>query len=186
MARRKRQFLDDGDESDSSKGSEDDLNDYGVEDNDPDVRAERALFEDPYGRKKRRRTNGKDDATYGIFAEDSEDEGSNPAVSHFVSDSTLLSSNGDSLTKWNADTGATTSMTPHRHYFNTYKPHRHPIHLANGCVVYSEGIGSVLFVAILNGLESRPVEFTGVLHVPALSTNLPSVLFLVTQRNMAV
>jgi tuftelin-interacting protein 11 len=75
MARRKRGFLDDGDDSDSSKASDDDLNDFGVEDNDPDVRAERALFEDPYGRKKRQRTNGKDSATYGVFADDSEDEG---------------------------------------------------------------------------------------------------------------
>lgn len=57
-------------------GSENDLNDYGLADEDPDVRAERALFEDPYGRNKRRRRNGKDDATYGVFGEDSDnDEG---------------------------------------------------------------------------------------------------------------
>ncbi|KAL5512900.1 hypothetical protein ACEPAH_3298 [Sanghuangporus vaninii] len=74
MARRKR-YLDDGDDSDSSTGSENDFNDdFGVNE-DPDERAERELLENPYGRKRRRKVNGKDDATYGIFGEDSEDEG---------------------------------------------------------------------------------------------------------------
>jgi hypothetical protein len=77
-------------------------------------------------------------------------------------------------------------MTPHRHYFNEYRPDRRPIHLANGSIVYSEGIGSVIFVPILNGLNTRPIEFTGVLHVPRLSTNLLSVLFLVNQRDVDV
>ncbi|EJD07266.1 TFP11-domain-containing protein [Fomitiporia mediterranea MF3/22] len=74
MARRKR-HLDEGNDSDSSVGSDDDdINDFGLNEN-PDERAERELFEQPYGRKKRRKANGKDDATYGIFGEDSEDEG---------------------------------------------------------------------------------------------------------------
>lgn len=67
MARRKR-ILEDTD-SDSSDGSE-----AGDFENDPDAREERALFEDPYQRK-RRRKNGKDDALYGIFGEDSEEDG---------------------------------------------------------------------------------------------------------------
>ena len=70
MARRKR-VLDDGDDSDSP-GSEDDR-DFDLE-NDPDAREERALFENPY-QNKRRKTNGKEDALYGIFGESSEDEG---------------------------------------------------------------------------------------------------------------
>jgi hypothetical protein len=102
------------------------------------------------------------------IAESSQDEDEHHSVSHFVSDSALLSSNGDSLTKWNADTGATSSMTPHRHYFHNYMPHERPIHLANGCIVHSEGIGSVIVVPVLNGQNARPVEFTGVLHVPSL------------------
>ena len=60
--------MDDGDDSDSSDSHALDLDD------DPDVRAERALFEDPYQRK-RRRKGGKEDALYGVFAEDSDDEG---------------------------------------------------------------------------------------------------------------
>ena len=74
MGRRKRD-LDGGDDSDSSVGSDlDDINDYNPNE-DPDERAERELFENPYGRKRRRRVNGKDDATYGVFTDDSEDEG---------------------------------------------------------------------------------------------------------------
>ena len=76
MARRKR-VLDDGDDSDSP-GSEDDR-DFDLE-NDPDAREERALFENPY-QNKRRKTNGKEDALYGIFAESSEDEGTNGRTS---------------------------------------------------------------------------------------------------------
>ena len=69
MGRRKR-VLDDGDDSDSSNNSGGpDFGDF--DDNDPDAREERALFEDPYKRK-RRRKNGKEDALYGVFGEDSE------------------------------------------------------------------------------------------------------------------
>ncbi|KIM44599.1 hypothetical protein M413DRAFT_442564 [Hebeloma cylindrosporum] len=69
MGRRKR-ILDDGDDSDSNDNS-DDL-DFDLE-NDADAREERALFENPY-RNKRKRTNGKEDALYGIFAENSDEE----------------------------------------------------------------------------------------------------------------
>ena len=70
MVRRKRGVLDDGDDSDSP-ASVDGL-DFGFE-NDTD-REERMLFENPY-QNKRRKTNGKEDALYGIFAESSGDEG---------------------------------------------------------------------------------------------------------------
>ena len=71
MARRKR-VLDDG-ETDSSAGRSDDDN-IDV-DNDPDLRDERELFQDPY-RRKRRRKNCKDDAIYGVFGDDSDYEDS--------------------------------------------------------------------------------------------------------------
>ena len=37
----------------------------------------------------------------------------------------------DAGADWNTDTGATCHMTPHRHWFNTYTPHKTPIRLAN-------------------------------------------------------
>ena len=119
-------------------------------------------------------------------ADDSESDTEPTPVSHYVSDAALLSSQSDYLTHWNADTGATSSMTPHRHYFHTYQPHRRPIRMANGEVVYSEGIGSVVFVPVISGSPCRPVEFFDVLHVPSLSNNLLSVLHLVCHRSVTV
>lgn len=60
----------DDDDSDSSEASN--AGEFNL-DNDPDAREERALFEDPYQRK-RRRKNGKEDALYGVFAEDSDED----------------------------------------------------------------------------------------------------------------
>lgn len=71
MARRKRD-LDDGDDSDASDSSNADFGDFGLN---ADERDEQDLLSNPYGRKRRRRANGKEDATYGVFGEDSEDEG---------------------------------------------------------------------------------------------------------------
>ncbi|KAG2011763.1 Sip1/TFIP11 interacting protein [Coprinopsis cinerea AmutBmut pab1-1] len=71
MARRKR-ILDDGDDSDSSNNEDYDFDDFDT--NDPDMREERALFENPY-KHKRRKKNAKEDAIYGVFGDDSEDEG---------------------------------------------------------------------------------------------------------------
>lgn len=74
MGRRKRQFLDDGDsDSDVSEGSG---ADFQPNDDNPDAKDERALFEDPY-RHKRRRRNEKEEALYGVFGDDSGDEGYN-------------------------------------------------------------------------------------------------------------
>ncbi|TFY68825.1 hypothetical protein EVJ58_g784 [Rhodofomes roseus] len=73
MARRKRQFLDDDDDS-SPVSDVDDYNDPNYDVNDPNAREERELFQDPYQRK-RRRKNGKEDAIYGVFADEDEDEG---------------------------------------------------------------------------------------------------------------
>ena len=69
MARRKRQFLEDED-SDSSVSNADEPD---FDDNDPDARAERELFENPYKRK-RRRKDAKEDAIYGVFGSDDDVE----------------------------------------------------------------------------------------------------------------
>jgi len=53
MARRKRQLLDDSDSSPVSDA--DDYNDPNFDENDPDAREERVLFENPYKHKRRRK-----------------------------------------------------------------------------------------------------------------------------------
>ena len=92
----------------------------------------------------------------------------------------------DASLDWNADTGATSHMTPHRHFLRDYKPHRVPIQLADNKVVYSAGIGSFVFMPVVNGCNLQHLEFTNVLHVPELKNNLLSVLFLTRHRQYTV
>ena len=44
----------------------------------------------------------------------------------------------------------------------------HRIHLADGSVLYSEGVGSVQFIPEVNGHKMAPLEFTNVLYVPTV------------------
>ncbi len=92
----------------------------------------------------------------------------------------------ESHLSWNADTGATAHMTFNHHWMRNLKPHRVPIRIANGLVVYSEGVGSVRFNPIVNGQEMPPLEFTDVLYVPALCSNLFYVLFLTLHHHFTV
>ncbi|KAF9499348.1 TFP11-domain-containing protein [Pleurotus eryngii] len=69
MARRKRVL--DGDDSDSSENS--DVGEPYFEGN-ADAREERELFQNPYQHQRKRKRNGKEDAIYGVFADDSDDD----------------------------------------------------------------------------------------------------------------
>ncbi|KZT19255.1 hypothetical protein NEOLEDRAFT_1235017, partial [Neolentinus lepideus HHB14362 ss-1] len=57
---------------------------------------------------------------------------------------------------WNTDTGATSHMTPHRHWFASYSPHIIPVRLANDTIIYTAGMGSVMFEPVL-GESKAPV-----------------------------
>lgn len=92
----------------------------------------------------------------------------------------------DASVDWNADTGATSHMTPHRHWFWSYKPHRTPVRLADNSFVYSAGIGNVRFEPLINGQPSGVIEFSRVLHVPDLRSNLLSVLYLTRNKEWTV
>src|SRR3954447_13901688 len=91
---------------------------------------------------------------------------------------TSSSSQPDTHSDWNADTGATSHMTPNRQWFHHYTPYCAPIRLADNTIVFSAGVGSVWFKPVIRGKEASAVEFTRVLHVSKLATNLLSVLFL--------
>ena len=79
---------------------------------------------------------------------------------------------------WNADTGATSHMTPHCHWLRNYTPRCVLIKLTNNTVVYSAGVGCVVFHPNLEGKRGRVVEFSNVLHVPHLHNNLLAILYL--------
>ena len=85
------------------------------------------------------------------------------AVSKFEANST--SSN---VHYWNTDTGTTSTMTPHKNWIHNYTPYRVPIKLADNRIIYSEGVGTVVFRPTIHGLKSRDIEFSRVLHVPSV------------------
>jgi hypothetical protein len=77
-------------------------------------------------------------------------------------------------------------MTPHSHWIHNYTPFRTPIRLANDLVVYSAGIGSIVFTPTIKGKTTRKLEFARVLHVPDLRTNLISILYLTRHKGFTV
>lgn len=113
----------------------------------------------------------------------------NSAVTESAGNASLRSADpslDDAHTHWNTDSGATSHMTPHREWLRNYTPYRVPIKLANNSIVYSEGVGSVVFEPRIGGKSAQLVELTRVLHVPALRNNLLAILFLTRQRNFNI
>ena len=68
----------------------------------------------------------------------------------------------DTHADWNPDTGASSTMTPHRDYIHDYTPKRVPIRLANDTVIYLTGVGSVRFKPVIRGKEAEVVSFSDV------------------------
>lgn len=83
---------------------------------------------------------------------------------------------------WNADSGATSHMTPHKKWIRNMKPCKIPIKLANDEIVYAEGIGSVIF----NPRNYESIRFSQVLYVPSLSNNLFSIVSAVLDAKLRV
>src|SRR5215475_6057535 len=77
-------------------------------------------------------------------------------------------------------------MTPYRHWFCNYTPYRVPIRLANNRVIYSQGVGNIVFRPIIDNKVARDVQITRVLHVPALRNNLLAVLYLTRNKGFDV
>ncbi|TFK17552.1 hypothetical protein FA15DRAFT_551997, partial [Coprinopsis marcescibilis] len=50
---------------------------------------------------------------------------------------------------WIPDTGATAHMTPHGHWLRDYKPLHIPVRLADHSIVYTAGVGSMVFEPVL-------------------------------------
>ncbi|THH17646.1 hypothetical protein EW146_g3207 [Bondarzewia mesenterica] len=76
----------------------------------------------------------------------------------------------DADVDWNADTGATSHMTPHHHWLCSYKPHVIPVHLADSTVIYSAGIGSVVWKVIYT-LHLKNEAFGAFKHYKAYTEN---------------
>jgi hypothetical protein len=111
-----------------------------------------------------------------------------PQSAYIASASALFSAESSEahISSWVADTGASAHMTFNRHWMRNLTKYRIPIRLADGSVIYSEGIGSVQFVPVVHGQELPSLEFTNVLYVPMLSSNLFSVLYLTMHRCFSI
>ena len=113
------------------------------------------------------------------------------AVTEFAGKASAVSeheanSTSSNVFHWNTDSGATSIMTPHRHWIRNYTHYRVPIKLADDRIIYSAGVGSVVFRPTIHGRISRDVEFSRVLHVPALRNNLLAVLYLTRFKDFTV
>jgi hypothetical protein len=70
--------------------------------------------------------------------------------------------------KWPAQFLST--MTPRREWVHDLKPWHVPIRLSDHSVVFSEGVGSVWFEPLLDGLPGPAVQLTCVLYMPSLGS----------------
>jgi len=105
----------------------------------------------------------------------------------YARNASALESDSDSTNTdfdWLADTGATIHMTPHRQWLRNYSPLCLPIKLADHTIVYSAGVGTVVFYPVVNGKEFRSVELTCVLRVPQLRNNLLACLYLTKRKGI--
>jgi transposase InsO family protein len=145
-----------------------------------EYRAQRAA-----GKKKKQRANEatQDAAASTAPSPASEFAGNASALSLSDSTTPLIS---DAGADWIPDTGATSHMSPHRHWFHSYTPSKIAIRLADNKVIHSAGVGSVRFASCIDGKRSKVIEFDRVLHVPALRSNLLSVLYLTQHKHWAV
>lgn len=98
----------------------------------------------------------------------------------------LIQHSGQANSNWNTDSEATAHMTPHLHWLRDYKPFKVPIKLADDTVIFSSGVGSILFKPFVNSLQTQSLLFTRVLHVPQLQSNLLSVLFLIKHKGYTI
>lgn len=101
--------------------------------------------------------------------------------------SALLSASSPTAShSWNADTGATIHMMSHRKWFLEYEPCSTPVRLANSKIIRAAGKGIIMFEPMVNGEKLPLVTLSNVLHVPALSANLLSVLTLTTRHQFHI
>ena len=112
------------------------------------------------------------------------------SITEFAGHTLAMSSSSSSITlsnrNWLADTGATSHMTPHRHWVHNYTPLRIPIRLADNRVIYSSGVGTVVFNPVIDGKHLQTLEFTKVLHITELENSLFSFLYLTKHKGFEI
>jgi len=77
---------------------------------------------------------------------------------------------------WDAETGASSHMTPHWKWIREYQPMCIPIKLDNNTIIYPEGVSTVILQLSANGRFVENIELTWVLHIQGINHNLLSVI----------
>ena len=65
-------------------------------------------------------------------------------------------------------------MTSHYYWFKTYTHCRKVVCLADNSIIYSASVKSVIFKSTIHGKRARTVEFSNILHILDLRSNLLS------------
>lgn len=107
-------------------------------------------------------------------------------VSHIASPPRTRPPSSKADYMWNADSGATSHMTPHREWIRDMIPCRIPVHLANNHIVWATGRGNVMFTPTINGRPAETVMLERVLYVPSLQNNLFAILSAVRRSKLRV
>ena len=76
----------------------------------------------------------------------------------------------------NTDIGVTSHITFYCHWICHYHPFIILICLVDKSIIYSAGVGTVVFNLVIGGKREQSMEFSNVLHIPDLSCNLLSML----------
>jgi hypothetical protein len=97
---------------------------------------------------------------------------------HTLGMSSSSSSIALSNRNWLADTGATSHMSPHRHWVHNYTPLR--------ILIYSSGVGTVVFNPVIDGKHLQTLVFTKVLHIPELENSLLLCLYLTKHKGFEI
>ena len=69
---------------------------------------------------------------------------------------------------------------PHKGWLTHYTPHHVPVRLGDNSIVWSEGIDVCWFEPLLEGHPEPLVQFSNVLYVPCLASNVLSLFSLTT------
>lgn len=97
----------------------------------------------------------------------------------------FVAANKEFCHDWIIDSGASNHMSADPHFFTQIRPHKSPVHLANGNKIFSVGIGNGFLKCVDEDGEENTVEVKEILFVPDLRGNLISVQQL-AQRGLNV
>ena len=87
---------------------------------------------------------------------------------------------------WLVDTSITFHITSYYYQFKSYSPCRRVVQLADNFIIYLARVRSVIFEPVVKEKQTQEVEFSQVLHVPDLKSNLLSYLYFTYNKKFEI